>query len=65
MQDKNKVFDALDLLNTMNMEFEKFVGDCSHCLTYGTGKVQFSCNQVGYCPCFLTPEQKAKLEILK
>lgn len=64
MRDKNQVFDALEVLNKINMEYEKFCSDCSHCKIYGTGSVQFNCNQQGYCPVFLSDPDKEQLKIL-
>lgn len=64
MRNKNEVFDALDVLNTINLEYDKFSSDCSHCKIYGTGNVQFSCNQLGYCPSFLSESEKERIKVL-
>ncbi len=62
MKDKSVVLDALDILNTISMEYEKFNTDCSHCKVFGIGNIQYSCNQPGYCPSFLSEENKNKLK---
>ena len=50
---KEQVFDALDVLNKIGMDYEKFASDCSHCKTLKLGNVQCSCNVEGYCPAYL------------
>mgnify|MGYP000899018952 CR=1 FL=1 len=64
MKNKDSVLDALDVLNKVNMEYDKFSTDCSHCKIFGTGNVQFSCNLEGYCPNFLPETDKEILKVI-
>ena len=50
---KEDILNALDVLNKIGMEYEKFVNDCSKCRAMKLGNAQNSCNIEGYCPAFL------------
>lgn len=56
------IFDALDTLNSINMEYDKYQSKCAHCKGLGTGNIQYDCNQVGYCPIYLTSDQQKILK---
>lgn len=51
---KEEVFNALDVLNKVGMEYEKFVNDCSKCKALSLGNVQHNCQIKDYCPSFLS-----------
>lgn len=54
---KDAIFDALDILNKINMDYEKFIADCSKCRALKLGNIQNSCNIEGYCPAFLSDRE--------
>lgn len=64
MKSKTEIFDALDILNSINMEYDKYQTKCSHCKVLGTGNVQFDCNQKGYCPSYLSDSAKQTLSTI-
>ena len=53
-QSKQDVFNALDVLNKVNMTYEKFTSDCAKCKSLSLGNVQHACCIEGYCPAFLS-----------
>lgn len=50
---KEAVLNALDILNKINMPYEKFESECSKCKNLSLGNIQYDCCIKGYCPAFL------------